>query len=29
MGPTGKRLRQQVVDTEATVLIAFLKGVFA
>jgi transposase len=27
MGPSGKRLRQQVVDTAATVLIAFLKGV--
>jgi transposase len=27
MGPSGKRLRQQVVDTQAAVLIDFLKGV--
>jgi len=27
MGPTGKRLKHQVLDTQATVLIAFLKGV--
>lgn len=27
MGPTGKRLRQQVVDTQAAVMIAFLKGI--
>jgi hypothetical protein len=27
MGPSGKRLRQQVVDTQVAVLIEFLKGV--
>lgn len=27
MGPSGKRLRQQVVDTQAAVLIDFLKGI--
>lgn len=27
MGPSGKRIRQQVVDTQASVLIEFLKGV--
>lgn len=27
MGPSGKRLRQQVLDTQAAVLIEFLKGV--
>jgi hypothetical protein len=27
MGPSGKRIRQQVVDTQAAVLIDLLKGV--